>query len=182
MTACATMAIRSASLPDAPEIGRVHVACWRETYAGLLPDDVLAKLSVPERTAMWERLLTAPPLPTKIFVGEVEGEITALGACGLQRDARLADEGFGGEISAIYVLRAQQHRGMGTALMRAMASALIGLGCTGMSLWVLRENTPARRFYEKLGGCIIGEKEERRPFGNVVEVTYGWPDLRSLNA
>ena len=33
--------IRPATLNDAPEIARVHVASWRSTYQGLLPDDFL---------------------------------------------------------------------------------------------------------------------------------------------
>jgi hypothetical protein len=48
------------------------------------------------------------------------------------------------------------------------------------SLWVLRENESARRFYEKLGGDITGDKKDIREDGVVfVEVAYGflahWP-------
>ena len=45
---------------------------------------------------------------------------------------------------------------------------------------MLRENDKARRFYERLHGVVIGEKEERRPHGVLVEVAYGWPDLDVL--
>ena len=34
--------IRPATPADAAEIARVHVASWRETYAGVLPGAVLA--------------------------------------------------------------------------------------------------------------------------------------------
>jgi len=181
MTAASALAIREAALSDAGAMGRVHVACWRETYAGLLPATALATLSASDRAAMWERILTSPELPTKVFVCEADREIMALAACGVQRDAALSDKGFGSEVSAIYVLKSQQRRGIGKALMRTMASSLTGLGCAGMSLWVLRDNVGARRFYEKLGGRVVSEKEESRPYGTVVEVTYGWPDLRHLS-
>ena len=41
-------AIRRARPQDAFAIGAVHVAAWRDSYAGLLPDDFLANLS-PQR-------------------------------------------------------------------------------------------------------------------------------------
>lgn len=175
------IAIRAAVPADAPRIAHTHVACWRETYAGMLPDEVLAALSVADRTVMWERILTQSPSSTAVFVVEQDDEIAAFGACGKQRDADLAGKGFGGEVSAIYVLASAQKHGVGTALMRTMAAALTARGLAGMSLWVLRENAVARRFYDRLGGQVLGEKMERRPYGEIVEVTYGWPDLRRLS-
>ncbi len=44
-----------------------------------------------------------------------------------------------------------------------------------MSLWVLEHNRLARCFYERTGGRLIAEKR-----GNLVEVAYGWRDLRTL--
>jgi hypothetical protein len=49
------------------------------------------------------------------------------------------------------------------------------------SLWVLRENQNACRFYASLGGHIVGNKEDTREDGVVfVEVAYGWRDLGAL--
>lgn len=180
LTTTRDIAIRAAVPADAPRIAQTHVACWRETYAGMLPDEALAKLSVADRTVMWEGILTQSPPATSVFVVDRDDEIAAFGACGRQRDVDLAAKGYGGEVSAIYVLASAQGRGVGTALMRVMAAALTEQGLAGMSLWVLRENAAARRFYDRLGGKVLGEKAERRPFGEIVEVTYGWPDLKPL--
>ena len=35
---------------DAEDLARVHIAAWRETYPGLLPDSYLARMSVPVYT------------------------------------------------------------------------------------------------------------------------------------
>lgn len=51
-----------------------------------------------------------------------------------------------------------------------------------MLLWVLAENHPARRFYERLGGVVAGSKPlETRGTGaaTVDEVAYGY-DLAAL--
>jgi hypothetical protein len=47
-------------------------------------------------------------------------------------------------------------------------------------LWVLRDNLPARRFYEELGGTLIGERTDRREMAELPEVAYGWRDIRRL--
>jgi len=67
------------------------------------------------------------------------------------------------------------------ALMRAMGQELQRRQLRAASLWVLRENQNACRFYEKLGGDIVGDKKDIREDGVVfVEVAYGWRDLGAL--
>lgn len=55
-------------------------------------------------------------------------------------------------------------------------------GCNPLMLWVLAENAPARRFYERLGGQLIGERRIELGEGDVGvdEVAYGWKDIRGL--
>ncbi|HVL03469.1 MAG TPA: hypothetical protein VM386_03415 [Acidimicrobiales bacterium] len=45
--------LRDATPADAPAIANVLVQSWRAAYRGLLPDDVLAKLSIPDREQIW---------------------------------------------------------------------------------------------------------------------------------
>jgi len=166
-------AIRPAVEQDAPSLGRVHVAAWLETYGDILPREVLADLSIEGRTAMWHHILASPA--ARVFVAQRDSDVVGFGACGAQREEGLAGAGFDAEIYAIYVLRSSQDLGIGTALMRAMISTLAEDGFRAASLWVIRDNTPARRFYERQGGLVIGERED--PHGAQIEVAYGWPDL-----
>lgn len=175
--------LREASPADAAAIGALHVASWRETYAGLLPAALLAGLSVDARSVMWGRIIAEPEAfgGAAVIVAEADGALIGFGSCGGQRDAALAAAGYGGEIGAVYVLSAHQHQGTGRALIAALAQALSALGHEGASLWVLRENAPARLFYERLGGEIVGEKqEEAQPGLTLVELAYGWRDLSRL--
>jgi ribosomal protein S18 acetylase RimI-like enzyme len=176
--------LRQATRADAAAIGALHVASWHETYTGLIPGEMLAGLSVEMRTAMWRRILGDPDAfgGAVVFVAEDGGRVIGFGSCGRQRDTILVDAGFGGEIGAIYVLRSNQNRGAGRSIMAMMAKSLSGLGHEAASLWVLRENAPARNFYEGLGGEIVGEKTDERPEATLVEVAYGWRDLSRLVA
>ena len=173
---------REAKSSDAAAIGIVHVASWRETYAGLLPGEILDGLSAEARSAMWRAVLDDPAASfgAAVFVAESEGGIVGFGACFDQRDEALKARGFDGEFGAIYVLRSRQRAGVGRALMGLMAQGLLDRGRTAASLWVLRENESARSFYERLGGVPDGEKAAEEAGVMVTEVAYGWSDLSPL--
>jgi ribosomal protein S18 acetylase RimI-like enzyme len=143
---------------------------------------MLNKLTVESRAAMWSEILADSDtiLGTAVWIAENDGQMVGFGSCGRQRDRSLGVQGFDAEISAIYILRSCQGAGIGRAIMGAMASLLKERGNRAVSLWVLRENASARRFYERLGGAIVAEQQDARPEATLVEVAYGWCDLGSL--
>jgi GNAT superfamily N-acetyltransferase len=161
----------------------MHVASWRETYTGLLPDKMLSSLSVDARAAAWARIMREPATvgSTVIYLAEHAGTIIGFGSCGAQRTEGLKGKGFDGEVSAIYVLREFQKRQIGTRLFRAMSSDLSRRGFNAAALWVLRDNLTSRRFYEHFGGKVIFEREDVRDGTVLFELAYGWPDLKELN-
>lgn len=165
---------RLATVADVDLLGRVHVQAWREAYAGLIPDEVLAGLDAGCRAAMWHGIITGG---RSVQLAEQDGVIVGFGSAGPQRDASLP---FSAEIGALYVLKAAQRRGMGRRLMAMMARDLLDRGHTSASLWVLAANTPARRFYEALGGRAVVQREEERDGFVSVGVAYGWDDLTRL--
>lgn len=178
-------ALRPAVVDDAAALAGVHVSAWRETYGGLLPDAMLAAMSVESRAAMWQRMLSRPAefATTRAYLATAEdGTVVAFGACCHQRAPALAASGFTGEIAAIYVLRSAQRQRAGSGLMRVMATDLLARGFAGGSLWVLADNGDARRFYERLGGVVVAEKSETLWGMLLQEVAYGWPDLTVLLA
>lgn len=148
---------------------------WRETYAGLIPDDVLARLDPVQRAAMWRDNMTNNR--RAVFVGELEDDIVGFGACGLQRDESLPYER---EIAALYVLRRAQRHGIGRGLMAAMARELIAQGHVAASLWVMEENATARAFYQRLGGKVVLRREQARDEFTSIGVAYAWDDLSVL--
>jgi len=169
--------IRPATDADVLPMAKVHIVSWRETYPGLLPDPMLARLSVANEAIRWQRMLDRPRAwgGAMAFVADQQGSIVGYGSCAEQRTLLLRDRGFTGEINELYVLSSAQRQGAGSGLMVAMASALLDRGHRAVSLWVLEQNRIARRFYESLGGTQIAEKR-----ANLTEVAYGWLDIRRL--
>jgi ribosomal protein S18 acetylase RimI-like enzyme len=175
--------IRRAIPSDATAIAAIHVTAWREAYAGLLPQRLLRSLSVAEATEKWRGTLTptdATSRPAVFVAVRPDRTLAGFGSCGRQRAATLIADGFKGEIEAIYLLEADQGRGLGRRLMVEMARALMDRGLDSAGLWVLRDNQRSRRFYEMLGGRLLGERLEMRGGVAFHEVAYGWPDLSIL--
>lgn len=166
--------IRGATIEDAAHIARVHVASWRETYAGIVPEGVLASLSVDERAAAWlERIVEGKFV---ILVAEAAGAVCGFASGGPAREGL---SGFEGEIYALYVLHSAQKQGTGAALIRRVGAELSRQGFSSAGVWVLAAN-PARGFYEHLGGRFVVEKPVTIGDAALPEIALGWPDLRTL--
>jgi len=165
--------IRGADLRDAAGIAHVHVQSWRTTYGGIVPPEYLASLNEAERVPLWQDWLTRP---VSVFIAEIKGEIVGFGGGGTIRERLNA---YDSELYTLYLLKEAQGRGIGTALLGAVAASLSQKGHQSMVVWVLEQN-PAVRFYEKTGArCVTGRQIE---IGGVAlsEVALGWPDLTRI--
>jgi ribosomal protein S18 acetylase RimI-like enzyme len=148
----------------------------------MVPDEMLASLSVERRAESWQRILDDPTKAhdTRVTVAELDHALVGFGAWSSQRTASLAAAGYDGEIGSIYVLKAYQRRGIGKALFCAMTDDLLRRGYRGVALWVLRDNVRARGFYEWCEGRVVSTREDVRADVILVEVAYAWLDLQLL--
>jgi len=165
--------IRLAQVEDAPAIARVHIDTWRTTYAGIVPAEHLVRLSYERCEARWLPHVSDPQGETHTFVAEDRGQVVAFASGGPARDPL---PGFDAELYNIYVLKAFQGAGFGRLLITRLAQDLAGRGYHSLVTWVLKDN-PACRFYERLGGWLMGEKIVEVGGKELVDVAYVWPDL-----
>jgi len=172
--------VRQAKREDSAAIARVHVATWRTTYRGLLPDDFLASLSEEHYTERWTRVIGEGS--SRVFVVDEQRpgsdpEIVGFASCGRER---AEERSYAGELYAIYVLDGAQRHGHGRELVRAAAGALKEMKLGDMIVWVLRDNAPARRFYERLGGEYVRSQPITIGTSTLEEVSYGWRSLDEI--
>jgi ribosomal protein S18 acetylase RimI-like enzyme len=144
--------IRHAKVEDASAIAAIHVQAWQIAFAGIVPPDYLTGLSVQEKTEFWEQQL-AVNLGV-VLVSVRNGKLVGWASGGASRDA---DAKGGFEIYAIYVAPHYWRQGIGRELMKAVEDALSP--CSGITLWVLRENQPAIGFYRRLGYKFDGAEK-----------------------
>jgi ribosomal protein S18 acetylase RimI-like enzyme len=167
--------IRLALPNDAAEIARVHVDSWRSSYRGLLADEFLDSLSEAGYTDRWRRVIGDGA--SLVFV--VEGADGVVGFASGGRE-RAGESGYEGELYAIYIVASSQRKGHGRELLHAMAAALREKGLRDMIVWVLRDNTAAREFYERLGGTYVRAQPITIGPTTLEEVSYGWRSLDEI--
>ena len=176
--------IRNAQTKDVDAIAAVHIASWRETYRGLLADELLDDLRHDDRSRLWKNIIASNaqyPMSAQ-FVADMDGDIVGFGSCGPGRSKECLEAGFSGEISTLYVLAAQQNKGIGSALFHLLARHLEDIGAIGASLWVLDTNMRARNFYERHDGIVFSERTDDHRGSTTTEIAYSWRDLKLIQA
>lgn len=161
--------IRKASERDATRIARIHVRTWQAAYRGLLPDAYLDGLDPLQRAISWKGLIGAPD---EFVLVAVRGE-RIVGFCSLlpSRDSAAPPEIA--EISSLYVDPREWRRGAGSSLIAAAVDHAASHGFAAVTLWVLSDNTRARRFYAKSGFEADGvEKVDERLGFPIHELRY----------
>ena len=167
--------VRPATPADASAIANVHVDSWRTSYLGILPDEFLASLSESGYLERWTRLLD--DASNLIHVAEEGGDVIGFASGGRER---AGEDGFSGELYAIYLLEAFKRRGLGRELVRATVAGLRGLGIDDMIIWALTDHGSARAFYERLGGVFVRAQPIVIGSATLEEVAYGWRRLSDV--
>jgi ribosomal protein S18 acetylase RimI-like enzyme len=165
------MQIRVANAADAAAIARVHVATWQVAYRGQMPDAFLDRLDVRPRTVRWQEILSQNNGIT--FVAQ--GETGVIGFSNLMpsRDPE-ADPKTIAEIAAVYVEPNHWRRGIGHALCQRTIQEAKQRGFARVTLWVLKTNLPAIKFYERLEFTSDGAtKIERLKDFELNEIRFG---------
>ncbi|WP_448206615.1 N-acetyltransferase family protein [Azospirillum sp. sgz302134] len=168
--------IRDARPSDATGIAKVHIASWRSTYPGLVPDVYLVNLSEAAAAMRWYNAVQSHGKGQGALVVEEGGTVVGFATYGRRR---LPVEGYEGEFYALYLLDEAKGLGLGRRLMAVMAERLLDAGLKTAVVWCLRDN-PSRWFYERLGGVRVADRPIRFAGAELVEIAYGWQDLTPL--
>ena len=108
--------LRDATPADAHALATVHVASWRAAYRGLMPDEVLAGLSVPEREQLWSDRLTAQEARTSVVVATDARRVVGFAAAGPPLDPTDRADSTLGDLYALYLDPDHWGRGIGAPL------------------------------------------------------------------
>ncbi|RJS93543.1 GNAT family N-acetyltransferase [Salinisphaera sp. Q1T1-3] len=163
---------------DAPVVARIQRDAWRAAYAGIVPADYLAAMDLVALTRTWAARITHD-MPALIGYVACDTRHRVIGyvVAGPHRDPAGDDAA---EIRAIYVAPDRHGEGVGRSLMQAAAVGLRAAGFGAVRLWVFVDNTPARAFYETLGGTA-GQRHTFKLGGALLEeIDYRWPKLARL--
>ncbi|MFF1832804.1 GNAT family N-acetyltransferase [Streptomyces sp. NPDC058231] len=166
--------VRDMTADDCEAVATVRVRGWQAAYAGMMPQAYLDALDIAEDAERRRRFLAE-----RNTVVNAVAERPGLGVIGWACYGPYRADGrryARGELYAIYVLPEQRGTGVGRALMAEMLARAAAEGFPDLSLWVLKENAPARRFYERAGFAPDGAEEPFEVGGVLVpEMRYVRP-------
>jgi ribosomal protein S18 acetylase RimI-like enzyme len=181
------MIIRTAQMEDARAMAHVIVDTFLSAHQGMISQEELRwrkeEWTYEVSARNWSEALReiaegiSPRSCIYVAVDE-SGEVV-----GLADGVPVESAENTGEIDVLYVRENYQGQGIGRALVQAVAAHLAQMGMTTLHIGVLKANTPARGFYEALGGRVVEERVfeegDRFPEPGVI---YEWTDTRALIA
>jgi GNAT superfamily N-acetyltransferase len=146
--------IRPAIPKDAPEMARVHVASWQETYRGVISDETLDDPEFrSKRERFWTIALTDERFAHhRIAVAECGGQLIGIAQSAPPTDA---DASWSRQLNVLYVLASAHATGAGVGLLDAVISQ-----SETAALWVADPNPRAHAFYRKNGFIPDGSSKE----------------------
>jgi ribosomal protein S18 acetylase RimI-like enzyme len=139
--------IRRVIAEDARGVAAIHVRSWQAAYRGLVPESFLRSLSIEHREATWRELLENRT--SDVWVAGEEGGMLGWICVGKSRDPDV--DATTAELWAIYVDPNRWRRGVGHALWSRAAEHLRASEFSRVTVWVLKENAEALRFYGSIG-------------------------------
>ena len=153
------------------DIAALQIASWRDAYADSWPTEYLGQPVVDELTTRWSDvdLTTGDILLVSEGPNGIQGFIMIL-----MKETPYVDN--------LHVDPGLRRSGIGKALLKAAARALIEKGETAVYLTVLTDNDRAIKFYLSMGAEIGPEQTDMMFDQKVKAFPMTWNDLPALAA
>jgi GNAT superfamily N-acetyltransferase len=171
--------IRLATPADADILGAIGGRSWRATYPGIVPEAVLDEW-VDHAAEGWHAAFAqqGPDSAWRAWVAERDGVVAGYATTLPARSNWLDPPDGAGELSNLYLEPDAIGTGVGRLLYRHAVSDLRDRGFNPLVVWAFRDNTRARRFYDRMG-LTIDVPEHDWVLGDVpcpiVRFRLDWP-------
>ena len=166
-----SLIIRPAQDHEHKAIVAVQIQGWQTAYRGIIDDNYLDNISHEDR--LLRRLSYIYEKDRFSLVAEMDEQIVGMidfGAGNFQTYGT-------GEIYALYVDSHHKRRGIGKQLVQKAFGMLNENDLTPTYVIALKENHPARKFYEKLGLTYLCDHISTIGGINYTEVVYGFEKM-----
>jgi ribosomal protein S18 acetylase RimI-like enzyme len=155
----ADSSVRVARVSDAPAVGLVQAVVWRETYAALVPAEVLDQFEPRPFANAWRDSLSNAPSPDHVLLVACAGEqVVGFAAVGPSPDP---DGTSAAELLVLAVHPDARRQGHGSRLLNAVVDTARARGRDALTAWVLADADRTRRFLLGAGLEPDGAHRER---------------------
>ncbi|WP_282845675.1 GNAT family N-acetyltransferase [Microbacterium oxydans] len=159
-----SLQVRPATPDDLSGVLGVFLACWRESYRGVLSAAAIDAMTDERAEALWRRVLADPR--GVVLLAEREGEIVGITRYAATTGATTGDDDrVDGAVHSLYVSPRAHGGGIGGALLARASDELRAAGAEAATLWVFAANAPSIGFYESKGWHADGATRTQPEFG-----------------
>lgn len=155
MTETTDFSIRDVRDSDAADIATIFALGCAWAYREFFPAQVLANYTPQRQMKRWTDRLANLTRRDRILVATESDAVIGFIEIG---PAASASDNMG-EVRYLFVHPSRTGHGIGRQLMRTGEAGLAQLGYLTAILWVFRDNSYARAFYERLGWTATGGEE-----------------------
>jgi GNAT superfamily N-acetyltransferase len=181
------MKIRPAQFEDALPMARVFVDTFLSVARDHMSEEAFQKRKQEWPYEMfannWQKTMVeiaegVTPLICICVAEDETGEVVGFSLGCPSKDKE--DPAEVGQIDLLYVRESHQRKGIGRALAQAAAAHLARLGMTRLHILTPVDHTQGRQFYDKLGGQVVGTRDDHDDGEVIPLVIYEWPDMQAF--
>ena len=154
----ADASVRVARASDAPAVGLVQSVVWREAYAGVLPEEVLAQFEPRSFASAWRSSLGQASSDHLLLVACAGEQVVGFAAVGPSPDP---DGSGASELLVLGVHPDARRQGHGSRLLNAAVDTARGRGADALTTWLLADDASSQRFLASAGLEPDGASRER---------------------
>lgn len=158
--------IRKNELKDQEQMAHIKVDGWKTAYDKIIASKYLNNLNYEEQT---KRYIASFEEYKDLVLVAVRGDEVLGYSCFALEDK---SGNFDSELVSLYIKPSEKNKKIGTNLLKETAKELLNKGKNNMIIWCLSENMGAIKFYEKLGGKKVIEKNAK--IGDETYKEYGY--------
>ena len=156
----ADVSVRVGWADDATGIAEVQVRAWRQAYAGLLPEEVVAAMDPSDFAAAWHTSLNHPKdARNRVLVALERNTIRGFAITAPAEDPD-CDPILDGEVSEFTVDPEHNRHGHGSRLLQACADTLVADRFRRATTWVFATDDALRAFLTSAGWAPDGAHRE----------------------
>lgn len=147
--------IRNIKKEDLPEVVDIQINGWKTAYRGIIDNKFLDSMDKNERLEQRQKDYQLNNLIVAELNNEVVGFCRYINNNSFSPEVEEADC----ELRALYTRPDLKGNGIGTKLLQYVKDDFAKQGKRKMVIWCLKDNEPSKKFYTKMGGKIIRERE-----------------------
>lgn len=154
--------IRKTEFEDLKQVVDVNTKSWRESYQHIIDQSTINNLNSDEALVRRQKNFIENPHLIS-YVALYQDRIIGFCDAGALRDHpfrsknEVVKQRVKGEIFALYILNDHKGKKLGKALVEKIMGDFHDQNLYPFAIFALKDNLPACRFYEKLGGQLFAE-------------------------